>query len=51
MGAKITKDLIGMTVVLVVVFLVLTNSTGFARTVGALAKGYSQTVKTLQGRG
>lgn len=46
----VTKELVGMTIVLVSLFLILTNSTGAARTIGALGKNYAQVVRSLQGR-
>lgn len=45
-----TKELVGMTVLLVLVFLVLTHATGFGRSVGALGQSYTGAVKALQGR-
>lgn len=45
-----TKELVGMTVLLVLVFLVLTHFTGFGRDVGSLATAYTGSVKALQGR-
>ncbi len=45
-----TKELIGMTIVLVLVFLVLTHSTGFARSLSAGTGGYVRIIKALQGR-
>jgi len=45
-----TKELVGMTVLLVLVFLVLTHATGFGRAVGSLQNFYVGSVKTLQGR-
>jgi hypothetical protein len=46
-----TKELVGMTVLLVLVFLVLTHFTGFTRDVGALGTNYASIIKTFQGRG
>lgn len=46
----ITKELIGMTIVLVIAFLILTHSTGFARGISAGSSGYVRIVKALQGR-
>lgn len=46
-----TKELISMTVILVLAFLVLTHFTGFAKDVGALGQNYAAAVKVLQGRG
>lgn len=46
----VTKEVIGMTVVLVVVFLILTHYTGFSRSVGALGSNWARLVKTFQGR-
>lgn len=45
-----TKELIGMTVLLVLVFLLLTHATGFARDLGSVGSFYTGSVKTLQGR-
>lgn len=45
-----TKELVGMTVLLVLVFLVLTHFTGFGRDVGSLSSAYIGSVKALQGR-
>ena len=45
-----TKELVGMTVLLVLIFLILTHATGFGTAVSALGKNYSGVVKTLQGR-
>lgn len=46
-----TKEVIGMTIILVLVFLVLTHSTGFARSIAAGSSSYVRIVKALQGRG
>lgn len=46
----ITREFVGMTVLLVVLFLILTNSTGFARSVGAIGGTWVNLVKTFQGR-
>ena len=46
-----TKEIIQMTLVLVVLFLILTHYTGFSRDVAASAKGYGEAVTDLQGRG
>lgn len=45
-----TKELVGMTVLLVLVFLVLTHSSGFGRDIAALGQFYTGSVKVLQGR-
>jgi hypothetical protein len=45
-----TKELVGMTVLLVLVFLVLTHFTGFSRDVGALGSNWAAIIKTFQGR-
>lgn len=50
MARYITKELIGMTVLLVVVFLILTNASGFSRSIGALGSNYVRIVRTFQGR-
>jgi hypothetical protein len=47
----ITKELIGMTILLVLAFLILSHSTGFARSLSAGATSYVKVVKALQGRG
>jgi hypothetical protein len=46
----VTKEFIGMTVLLVLVFLVLTHASGFARDLGAATQFYTGSVKALQGR-
>ena len=46
----ITKEFISMTILLVIVFLVLTHFTGFSRDVGALGSNWAHLVKTFQGR-
>lgn len=46
----ITKELVGMTILLVLAFLVLTHFTGFARDVGALSSAWVNVTKTFQGR-
>jgi len=46
----VTKEMIGMTILLVLAFLVLTHSTGFARAIAASSSGYVRSVKALQGR-
>lgn len=46
-----TKEIIQMTVLLVVLFLVLTHFTGFASDVGAATKGYGGLIRDFQGRG
>lgn len=46
----ITKEFISMTILLVIVFLVLTHFTGFSRDVGALGSNWANLVKTFQGR-
>lgn len=46
----ITKEFISMTIILVVVFLILTHYTGFSRSVGALGQNWAHLVKTFQGR-
>lgn len=47
----ITKEFISMTILLVIVFLVLTHFTGFSRDVGAIGSNWARLVKTFQGRG
>jgi hypothetical protein len=46
----ITKELVGMTVVLVLAYLVLTHFTGFSRDVGALGSAWVNVTRTFQGR-
>lgn len=46
----ITKELISMTIILVVIFLLLTHFTGFSRDVGAVGSNWAHLVKTFQGR-
>lgn len=46
----ITKELVTMTILLVLAFLVLTHYTGFARDVGALGSAWVNVTKTFQGR-
>lgn len=46
-----TKELIHMTIVLIVVFLILTHFTGFAKDVGAATKGWGGIIRDFQGRG
>jgi len=46
-----TKELIGMTILLVLVFLILTHATGFARSISAGSSGYVKVIRALQGRG
>lgn len=46
----ITKEFISMTIILVIVFLILTHFTGFSRSVGALGTNYAKVIKTFQGR-
>ena len=45
-----TKELLSMTGVLVAAYLILTNSTGFARSLRAAGDVYGGGVKALQGR-
>jgi hydrogenase-4 membrane subunit HyfE len=45
-----TKEVLGLTMFLVALFLIVSHSTGFARSIGAIATGYTRTVKVLQGR-
>lgn len=45
-----TKEILTVTGGLIMAFLVLTHYTGFSRDVGAIASGYSNVAKTLQGR-
>lgn len=45
-----TKELVGMTVLLVLVFLILTHASGFGRSIGALGSFYTGSVRALQGR-
>lgn len=47
---SITKELISMTIILILVFLVLTHFTGFSRDVGALGANWAHIIKTFQGR-
>lgn len=46
----ITKEFISMTIILVIVFLILTHFTGFSRSVGAVGSNYAKVIKTFQGR-
>lgn len=46
----VTKELVGMTVLLVLAFLILTHSTGFSRNVGALGSAWVNVTRTFQGR-
>ena len=46
-----TKELIQMTVLLVVIFLLLTHFTGFSKDVGAVTKGWGGLIRDFQGRG
>lgn len=41
---------IEVTFVLIILYLVLTNSFGFTRVVGAIGQAYGDVVKVLQGR-
>ena len=45
-----TKELLTLTGALVAAYLILTNSTGFARSVRAAGDVYTGSVKALQGR-
>ena len=45
-----TKELVGMTILLVLAYLVLTHFTGFSRDVGALGNAWVNVTKTFQGR-
>lgn len=47
----LTKEFISLTLILVLAFLVLTNSTGFARSIGALGGSYVRIIRAFQGRG
>lgn len=46
-----TKELIQLTMVLVLAFLVLTHFTGFGKDVGAVTKGWGGLIRDFQGRG
>lgn len=46
----ITKELVTLTLILILAFLLLTHATGFARGVGALGQNYVRVIKALQGR-
>lgn len=45
-----TKELVKMTTVLIVLFLILTNFTGFSRSIGAGTRGWERIIKAFQGR-
>lgn len=45
-----TKEVVKMTIVLVVLFLVLTHFTGFSRDVGAATTGWRRIITAFQGR-
>jgi hypothetical protein len=47
---QITKELVSLTLILILAFLILTNSTGFARGISAMSKGYVGVIKAFQGR-
>lgn len=44
------RAIIEATVTLVLAYLIIANAANFSIAVGALASGYSQVVRTLQGR-
>lgn len=46
----LTREVIGLLMATILVFLVLNNSAGFARSVRALGGGLSTVARTLQGR-
>ena len=46
----VTREVIGLTTISVVLFLVLTHSRGFARSLNAIGSNYVKSVKVLQGR-
>lgn len=46
----VTKEFIAAFVLMIVVFLVLTHSTGTARVIGAMGSNLSRLAKTFQGR-
>lgn len=50
MAKFVTKELISMTIILVLAFLLLTHYTGFSRNVSALGSNWARLVKTFQGR-
>jgi hypothetical protein len=50
MGRLVTRELIQLTLILVVVFLVLTHATGAARTLSAFGSSWSRVIRTFQGR-
>lgn len=53
MGGKLNRSLsefVGMTTLLVLVFLFLTHSTGAARVISSFAQGYIGITKAFQGR-
>ncbi|HXU61117.1 MAG TPA: hypothetical protein VN962_05405 [Polyangia bacterium] len=47
----ITKDLLMVTGALIAAYLILTNYTGFSKSVSSLGSAYVGGVKALQGRG
>jgi hypothetical protein len=47
----VTKELVTLTLILILAFLLLTHSTGFARGVSAMSKGYVGVIRAFQGRG
>ncbi len=46
----VTKEVIGLMTISTVLFLVLTHSQGFARSVSASGSAFATITKTLQGR-
>lgn len=47
---KVTRELISAFVLMIVIFLVLTQATGAARVIGAMGSNLSILAKTFQGR-
>jgi hypothetical protein len=50
MGRMATREVVGLVTVSTVLFLVLTHSTGAARTLNSLGSNFVKSVKVLQGR-
>lgn len=46
----VTKEFMGLFGMLILAFLILSNSTGFSRSVSAVGGNLSRVAKTLQGR-
>lgn len=47
----VTKEVIGLLMATILTYLILANSTGFSRVVGASGNSLAKVAKTLQGRG